>query len=283
MVRKCPHPFRIMKLPNTKGVIFMPKVNLNFNERKFLLEALTSIASELKEDGIPSPTEKQQEFFDVIRKIYDRGQFGPSKLFKGGNFSLLKQGVSTILAQNIDYSEYPDEMKHPKEIMQICAEFAFIYFVEKKPSERDEYFKRFDFIFDKFTVSREYYKNMLNEIEHKLSKEGVDSIIEKYKAMIVDERNAEGKFEIQIPEIHIPAHTIEVDFSDEDVVENWRQVNDKIDAITAEIVAPKSGCTAEEINSVFSNLVDHIYNELIEAEERYEELKNMLEEDEDDE
>ena len=123
---------------------------------------------------------------------------------------------------------------------------------------RDEYFKRFDFVFDQFVVSRKVYKELLQKVEDRLGTEGPSSFIQKYKDMIVDERQLEGLFDIEIPEIRIPAHIIEVDVSDKETFENWSTVQDKISDLMSDLVKTKSGCTEEEISAVFSNLIDHV-------------------------
>ena len=162
-------------------------------------------------------------------------------------------------------------------------EFAFLYYAKMKNNCRDEYFKRFDLVFDQFVVSRKVYKELLQKVEDRLGTEGPNSFIQKYKDMIVDEKQLEGLFDIEIPEIIIPAHTIEVDVSDKNTFEDWSTVQDKINDLMSELVKPKSGCTEEQISSVFSNLIDNVYTQLSNAEEKYEELKRQEEDEEDDE
>ena len=255
-----------MELPNTKGVIFMPKIYLDSDERLFLFDSLSKMENELRKMDSSLPTEQQIEFLEIIRSVY------------GGRGSILHRTLFT--AGNVIQ---PETLKHPKEIMEICMEFAFLYYAKLKDNCRDEYFERFDFLFDQFTVSRKVYKELLQKTEDRLGAEGPNSYIQKYKDMIVDERQLEGLFDIEIPEIRIPAHTIEVDVSDKNTFKNWGTVQDKINDLMSELVKPKSGCTEEEISSVFSNLIDNVYTQLGNAEEKYEELKEQEEDEEDDE
>lgn len=243
----------------------MPKIYLDSNERLFLFDSLTKMEKELRKTDRSLPTEQQVEFLEVIRNVF------------GERGNILHRTVFT--AVNVIQ---PETLKHPKEIMEICMEFAFLYYAKMKNNCRDEYFKRFDFVFDQFVVSRKIYKELLQKVEDRLGTEGPNSFIQKYKDMIVDERQLEGLFDIEIPEIRIPAHTIEVDVSDKNTFEDWSTVQDKINDLMTELVKPKSGCTEEKIRSVFSNLIDHVYNQLGNAEEKYEELKNQEDVDEED-
>ena len=254
-----------MELPNTKGVYFMPKIYLDSNERLFLFDSLSKMENELRKMDRSLPTEQQNEFLEVIRSVYGkRGCNLHGNLFMAGN--VIK----------------PETSKHPKVIMEICMEFAFLHYAKLKNDCLNEYFARFDFIFDQFAVSRKDYKELLKKIGDRLCTEGPNSFIQKYKDMIVDEKQLEGLFDINIPEIIIPAHTIEVDVSDKNTFKNWSAIEDKINDLMSEIVRPKSGCTEEEISSVFSNLIDNIYTQLGKAEEKYEELKQQEEDEEDD-
>lgn len=242
----------------------MPKIYLDSNERLFLFDSLSKMENELRKMDSSLPTEQQNEFLEVIRSVYGKRVCNLHRaLFTAGNVI------------------QPETLKHPKEIMEICMEFAFLYYAKLKDNCRDEYFKRFDFLFDQFAVSRKFYKDLLQRVEDRLGTEGPNSFIQKYKDMIVDERQLEGLFDIEIPEIKIPAHTIEVDITDKDTFENWSAVQDKINDLLSELVKPKSGCTEEEISSVFSDLIDNVYTQLANAEEKYEELKEQEEDDED--
>lgn len=253
-----------MELPNTKGVYFMRKIYLDSDERLFLFDSLSKMENELRKMDSSLPTEQQNEFLEVIRSVYGkRGCNLRGNLFMAGN--VVK----------------PETLKHPKVIMEICMEFAFLHYAKLKNDCRDEYFAKFDFIFDEFTVSRKDYKELLQKTGDRLCTEGPNSFIQKYKDMIVDERQLEGLFDIEIPEIRIPAHTIEVDVSDKDTFKNWSTVQDMINDLMSEIINPKSGCTEEEISSVFSKLIDNVYTQLGNAEEKYEELKKQEEDEED--
>ena len=255
-----------MEVPNTKGVIFMPKIYLDSNERLFLFDSLTKMENELRKTDRSLPTEQQVEFLEVIRNVFEeRGNILHRTFFTAGNM--------------IQF----EKLKHPEKIMEICMEFAFLYYAKMKNNCRDEYFKRFDLVFDQFVVSRKVYKELLQKVEDRLGTEGPNSFIQKYKDMIVDEKQLEGLFNIEIPEIIIPAHTIEVDVSDKNTFEDWSTVQDKINDLISELVKPKSGCTEEQISSVFSNLIDNVYTQLSNAEEKYEELKRQEEDEEDDE
>ena len=255
-----------MELPNTKGVYFMPKIYLDSDERLFLFDSLSKMENELRKMDRSLPTEQQNEFLEVIRSVYGkRGCNLHGNLFMAGN--VIK----------------PETLKHPKVIMEICMEFAFLHYAKLKNDCRDEYFAKFDFIFDEFTVSRKDYKELLQKTGDRLCTEGSNSFIQKYKDMIVDERQLEGLFDIEIPEINIPAHLIEVDVSDKNTFKNWSDVEDKINDLMSELVKPKSGCTEEEISSVFTNLIDNVYTQLGNAEEKYEELKNQEEDEADEE
>jgi len=240
----------------------MPKIYLDSGERLFLFDSLSKMENELRKMDSSLPTEQQNEFLEVIRSVYGkRGCILHRNLFMAGN--VIK----------------PETLKHPKVIMEICMEFAFLHYAKLKNDYRDEYFAKFDFIFDEFTVSRKDYKELLQKTGDRLCTEGPNSFIQKYKDMIVDEKQLEGLFNIEIPEINIPTHTIEVDVSDKNTFENWSTVQDKINELMFELVKPTSGCTEEEINSVFSNLIDNVYTQLSNAEEKYEELKAQEEED----
>lgn len=244
----------------------MSKIYLDSNERLFLFDSLTKMENELRKTDRSLPTEQQGEFLEVIRNVF------------GERRSILHRTIFTAVNMI-----QPETLKHPKEIMEICMEFAFLYYAKMKNNCRDEYFKRFDFVFDQFVVSRKVYKELLQKVEDRLGTEGPSSFIQKYKDMIVDERQLEGLFDIEIPEIRIPAHIIEVDVSDKETFENWSTVQDKISDLMSDLVKTKSGCTEEEISAVFSNLIDHVYNQLGNAEEKYEELKNQEDVDEEDE
>lgn len=240
----------------------MPKIYLDSNERLFLFDSLSKMENELRKMDSSLPTEQQIEFLEIIRSAYGKKVCNLYRtLFTAGNVT------------------QPETLNHPKEIMEICMEFAFLYYATPKDNCRDEYFKRFDFVFDQFVVSRKVYKELLQKVEDRLGAEGPNSFIQKYKNLIVDEIQMEGLFDIKIPEIRVPAYTIEVDVSDKDTFKNWSTVQDKINDLMYELVKPKSGCTEEEINSVFSNLIDNVYTQLANAEERYEELKEQEEED----
>jgi len=240
----------------------MPKIYLDSDERLFLFDSLSKMENKLRKMDSSLPTEQQNEFLEVIRSVYGkRGCILHGNLFMAGN--VIK----------------PETLKHPKAIMEICMEFAFLHYAKLKNDCRDEYFAKFDSIFDQFIVSRKDYKELLQKTGDRLCTEGPNSFIQKYKDMIVDKRQLEGLFDIEIPEIRIPAHTIEVDVSDKNTFKNWSTVEDKINDLMSELVRPKSGCTEEEISSVFSNLVDNIYTQLGKAEEKYEELRAQEEED----
>lgn len=243
----------------------MPKFYLNSNERLFLFDSLSKMENELRKMDSSLPTEQQNEFLEVIRSVYGKsGCILHGTLFTTGN--VIK----------------PEILKHPKVVMEICMEYAFLHYAKLKNDCLDEYFARFDFVFDQFIVSRKEYKELLKKTGDRLCTEGPNSFIQKYKDMIVDERQLEGLFDIEIPEIKIPAHIIEVDVSDKNTFENWSTVEDKINDLMSEIVRPKSGCTEEEISSAFSNLIDNIYTQLGKAEEKYEELKQQEADEEDD-
>ena len=243
----------------------MPKIYLDSNERLFLFDSLSKMENELRKMDSSLPTEQQKEFLEVIRSVYGKsGCILHGTLFTAGN------------------EIKPETLKHPKVIMEICMEFAFLHYAKLKNDCLNEYFTKFDFIFDQFTVSRKDYKELLQKTVERLCTEGPNSFIQKYKDMIVDERQLEGLFDIEIPEINIPAHIVEVDVSDKDTFKNWSTVEDKINDLISEIVKPKSGCSEEEISSVLSNLIDNVYSQLGKAEEKYEELKEQEKDEEDD-
>lgn len=255
-----------MELPNTKGVIFMPKIYLNSNERMFLFDSLSKMEKELRKVNDIQQTPQQEEFLEAISCVYGNRVFN----LCGAVFST--GGVISA-----------ESLKHPKEIMEICMEYAFLYYAKEKDICMDEFFEKFDFLFDLFPVSRKMYKELLKKTGDRICVEGPNGFVKKYKDMIVDERQADGYFDIEIPEIRIPAHVIEVDVSDKETFENWSTVQDKISDLMSDLVKTKSGCTEEEISAVFSNLIDHVYNQLGNAEEKYEELKNQEDVDEEDE
>ena len=251
-----------MELPNTKGVYFMPKIYLDSEERLFLFDSLSKMENELRKMDRSLPTEQQNEFLEVIRSVYGKSGCDLHR--------------TLFMAENL---AKPETLKHPTIIMEICMEFAFLHYAKLKNDCRDEYFAKFDSIFDQFIVSRKEYKELLQKTGDRLCTEGPNSFIQKYKDMIVDERQLEGLFDIEIPEIKIPAHIIEVDVSDKNTFKNWSAVEDKINDLMSELVRPKCGCNEEKISSVFSKLIDNIYTQLGNAEEKYEELKAQEKED----
>ena len=90
---------------------------------------------------------------------------------------------------------------------------------------------------------------------------------------------AEGYFIINIPEIHIPAYKIEVDMSDKDTLSNWEKITAHLEALGDYVEKPKDKITCEEISKPIDDLINNIYSQLIDAEEKYTELKDQEGED----
>ncbi len=256
----------------------MPKIKLEYEEKRFLMQSLIKLAAEMtKEQSKPDITKTEDEFFCTVLEAYDC-RIKPSRLF-APLMSVQKVDLKQCLTEHIDYNEYPDEMKHPKEIMEICIEFAYLYYHERKTCSREEFFGKLCGVFDLFPVRRKDYKDTLEKIAIQVEKHGTESLIEKYKNVVDEKEMAEGYFIIDIPEIHIPEYKIEIDMSDKDTLSNWEKITAHLEALCDFVEKPKDKITCEEISKPIDNLIHQVYSQLIEAEEKYTELKN--EEDED--
>lgn len=267
-----------MEIPNAKGVYFMPKIKLEHEEKRFLMQSLVKLAAEMtKEQSKPDITETEDEFFCSVLEAYDC-RIKPSGLFTP-LMSVQKVDLKQCLEEHIENAEYPDEMEHPKEIMEICLEFVYLYYYQRTPCGRDEFFDKLCDVFDLFPVKRKDYKDMIDRIEKQVERDGIDSLIEKYKNILNEKEMADGYFTIDIPEIHIPAYKIEIDMSDKDTLSNWEKIQKHLDALCDYIEKPKGKTTTDEISKPIDNLVQQIYEQLSDAEEKYTELKDQEDED----
>jgi len=267
-----------MEIPNTKGVYFMPKIKLEYEEKRFLMQSLVKLAAEMtKEQSKPDINEAEDEFFCTVLDAFDC-RIRPSRLFMP-SLSVQKVDLKQCLTEHIDYNDYPDEMEHPKEIMEICLEFAYLYYYERKPCNREEFFDKLCSVFDLFPVKRKDYKEILEKIATQVEKHGLESLIMKYKTVVDEKEMAEGYFIINIPEIHIPAYKIEVDMSDKDTLSNWEKITAHLEALGDFVEKPKDKVTCEEISKPIDDLINTIYSQLIDAEEKYTELKDQEDED----
>ncbi len=267
-----------MELPNTKGVYFMPKIKLEYEEKRFLMQSLVKLAAEMtKEQSKPDINEAEDEFFCTVLDPFDC-RIKPSRLVMP-SLSVQKVDLKQCLTEHIDYNEYPDEMEHPKEIMEICLEFAYLYYYERNPCDREEFFDSLCGVFDLFPVKRRDYKEALEKITMQVEKHGIESLIKKYKTVVDEKEMAEGYFIINIPEIHIPAYKIEVDMSDKDTLSNWEKIQGHLETLTDFIENPKDNVTCEEISKPIDELIHNVYSQLMDAEEKYTELKDQEDED----
>jgi len=144
---------------------------------------------------------------------------------------------------------------------------------------REEFFDKLCSVFDLFPVKRKDYKEILEKIATQVEKHGLESLIMKYKTVVDEKEMAEGYFIINIPEIHIPAYKIEVDMSDKDTLSNWEKITAHLEALGDFVEKPKDKVTCEEISKPIDDLINTIYSQLIDAEEKYTELKDQEDED----
>ncbi len=256
----------------------MPKIKLEHGEKRFLMQTLVKLAAEMtKEQSKPDITETEDKFFCTVLEAYDC-RIKPSRIF-APLMSVQKVDLKQCLTEHIDYNENPDEMEHPKEIMEICSEFVYLYYHQRKPCNRDEFFDKLCDVFDLFPVKRKDYKDMIDMIEKRVEKHGINSLIEKYRTILNEKEMADGYFTIDIPEIYIPSYKIEIDMSDKDTLSNWEKIHTHLEGLCDFVEKPKDKVTCEEISKPIDDLIHNVYSQLIDAEEKYTELKEQEDED----
>lgn len=81
----------------------------------------------------------------------------------------------------------------------------------------------------------------------------------------------EKKVVLKIPEITIPGYKIEVDISDGEVIETWRKISNMLEEMCLHILKPEGEMSSEAISNPINNMIESIYSQLIDAEEKYEE------------
>lgn len=256
----------------------MVKIKLEYEEKRFLMQSLIKLASEMtKEQSEPDITEIEEEFFCTVLEAYDcRTQ--PCGLFAHLR-SVQKVDLKQCMAEYIENIECPDEIEHPKETLEICLEFAYLYYFQRKPCNRNEFFDNLCDVFDLFPVKRKDYKDMIDMIEKRVERNGIYSLTEKYKTIISEKEMADGYFYVDVPEIYIPAYKIEVDMSDEDTLSDWEKIQEHLEELCDYIVKPIGKTTIDEICKPIDALVEQVSTQLNNAEEKYDELKDEEEED----
>lgn len=83
-------------------------------------------------------------------------------------WSVQKISLKQCMAEYIEYIECPDEIEHPKEILEICLEFAYLCYFQRKPCDRNEFFDKLCDVFVLFPVKRKDYKDMIDMIEKRV-------------------------------------------------------------------------------------------------------------------
>lgn len=257
----------------------MARVKLDYEEKRFLMQSLVKLAAEMiKEQSESEITETEEEFFCTVLKAYDcRTQ--PYRLFSP-LWSVQKISLKQFMAEHIEYVECPDEIEHPKEILEICLEFAYLCYFQKNSCDRNEFFDKLCDVFDLFPVKRKDYKYMIDMIEKRVEQDGIHSLTEKYKTILREKEMADGYFTIDIPEIYIPAYKIEVDMSDDDTLSDWEKIQEHLEELCDYVVKPSGKTTIDEICKPIDALVRQVGTQLNYADEKYDEFKDEEDDDE---
>jgi len=87
-----------------------------------------------------------------------------------------------------------------------------------------------------------------------------------------NKKKEEMKVVLEIPEITIPGYNIEVDMSNDDVIERWKKVANMLEDLCLSIEEPKGEVSSEAISNPINNVVESVYAQLIDAEEKYAEF-----------
>lgn len=85
-------------------------------------------------------------------------------------------------------------------------------------------------------------------------------------------KKEEMKVMLEIPEITIPGYNIEVDISNDDVVEKWKKVANMFEEMCLFIEEPIGEVSSEVISDPINNVIESVYAQLIDAEEKYAEF-----------
>lgn len=80
------------------------------------------------------------------------------------------------------------------------------------------------------------------------------------------------KATLEIPEIIIPGYKIEIDISNGEVINTWERVTNMLEELCLCIEEPKGEISSEDVCNPINNMIEQIYAQLIEAEEKYAEL-----------
>ena len=251
--KNCPTPYRIMELPNTKGVVFMNKnLNLSKEEKELLASSLDKLCGIQKKREkykyvSEADCERQLEFYRTIHDVY--------RLKKEGMFS----GLTSIFEQR------GVSVQGTEQVAKICKEYLYFVFGD---ATFDEDFPE---VFDNLPVSQKSIKRINDEVYEEFC-EGSENVIKQYKNEAYIEQNKNGYYLINVPAITIPEFSFEIDVSDETDKGNWEDIKDNIENAISVFPAIKEGASNDSISECIQKIFEKVDEQIEAAEENYEEI-----------
>ena len=85
----------------------------------------------------------------------------------------------------------------------------------------------------------------------------------------VEKKKEEMKVILEIPEITIPGYKVEVDMSKKEVIETWGKISNMLEEMCLYIEEPEGEISCSAISDPINNIIECIYTQLIDAEEKY--------------
>ena len=229
--------------------------NLSCDDKMFLNETIKKITEIIEKKG-DSLTQKQQEFIDMLDRVYDLKTVNKTESFLGGIIRTIGFATSSISGKKmVDYQP-------ALSIIKMCMEFVYI---RNNKHEYDEYPE----VFDDLSVSRKDFKNICHEIE-KEAVNGIEHIINKYEMAKIKADEKEGIFWIDVPEIHIPAFKMTVDVSyGSEWEEEWNEIEEAMDSIAEYFELNKTTLPKGYLREITAEIKNRISAGVEEAEDKY--------------
>lgn len=247
---------------------------MNRLEKIFLNKALVKLAEIItKEKKWAKITEKEEKFFNTVIQAYDACE-ATGIIFPRFRSQCEKKDLQQLAASGVELLKFPEKTEHSQEILKVCMEFSYIFYSQNKPCSPIDFFEGLCDVFDLFPVSRMDYKIIIDKTTVQAEEKGVDSFLEKYENIICEKEMADGCFNIDVPEIIIPAHKKKFDLSDDDDLKEWEEIEEHLDELYY--------LCDDEIAKQIKNLTESVSLQLDKAQEKYDELKELYSDEDED-
>lgn len=261
MDNNCPHPFRTMELPNTKGVVFMTTFkDYTQEEKRCLANYLSAMYDIAEKQNTGKGLKRQAELLSLVTTALGV-QVGEEREIK---FTIGINTISDIIlgADNCDFTLL---WRNAADIMKICIEFALLGMSDKdiRNTESSDYRDVYLAIFKE--ISESDFEKLSSVVHREYYAVGADEILEKYRRICSLSELEDGYVNIYIPEINIPAFRIRAEIEDGCVDGEWDEVYEAIDSFKEVFGSDDNG--SRNVDVVMNQLSNSIKKQIDEAEE----------------